>query len=89
MHMDPGHAQAPEGNQPASRAPRGTLAERTFAALFPRWDLLTLGRIHVAVPRGTAIITGGSLSEVVGGISGAAVQDRCPRGTGWPAGGLR
>jgi hypothetical protein len=82
-------AGAPEGNQPASRAPRGTLAERVFAGMFPHWDLMALGCLHLAVPRGTPVIAGDSLSAVVGTISGAAVRDRCPNGTGWPAGASR
>ena len=79
-------AGAPEGNQPASRVSRGTLAERVFAGMFPHWDLLALGCLHLAVPRGTPVITGDSLSAVVGTITGAAVRDRCPNGTGWPLG---
>ena len=77
-------AGAPEGTQPASRAERGTLAERVFAAMVPHWDLLALGCLHHAVPRGTPVIAGDSLGAVVGTIRGAAVRDRCPNGTGWP-----
>jgi len=63
----------------------GTLAERVFAGLFPGWTLHALAGGCIAVPRGTPVITGESLGTVVGQISGAAVRDRCPNGTGWPA----
>lgn len=69
-------------DRPGSRA--GGLAESTFASLFADWRLITFGRLHLAVPQGTPVVTGDSLSEVVGRISGAAARDRCPRGTGWP-----
>lgn len=82
-------AGAPEVNRSGSRAIRGTLAERAFAAMFPHWDLTTYGRLHLAVPRGTPVIAGDSLSAVIGTISGAAVRDRCPNGTGWPDRGTR
>ena len=82
-------AGASEANQPASRAVSGTLAERVFAGLFKNWNLHILGCVHVAVPRGTPVIAGDSLSAVVGTISGAAVRDRCPNGTGWPAASIR
>ena len=61
-----------------------SLAGRAFTAMFPRWDLTTVGRVHVAVPRGTPVIAGENLSEVVGQIRGAAVRGRCVPGTGWP-----
>ena len=69
-------------DRPGNRA--GGLAESTFASLFADWRLITFGRLHLAVPRGTPFVTGAGLSEVVGAIRGAAVRDRCPRGTGWP-----
>ena len=64
--------------------PEPGLAGRAFTAMFPRWDLTTVGCVHVAVPRGTPVIAGENLSEVVGQIRGAAVRGRCVPGTGWP-----
>ena len=32
---------------------------------------------------------GGTPGEVAGQISGAAVRDHCPNGTGWPSGSIR
>jgi hypothetical protein len=66
-----------------STATGGTLAERVFAGLYADWQLTTFGCLHVVAPKGSPVFAG-SLSEVVGQISGAAVRDRCPNGTGWP-----
>jgi hypothetical protein len=78
MGLDLAH----EKNHPGGRA--GGLAESAFASLFAGWRLITFGCLHLAVPAGTPLVTGATLSEVVGGIRGAAVRDRCPNGTGWP-----
>ena len=76
------HASTPD--------PGRSLAANVFAGLFKDWTLLTLGCVHIATPRGTPVITGESLSEIVGRISGAAVRaGYCPNGTGWPAGASR
>ena len=42
--------------------------KRCFASLFTDWRLITFGRLHLAVPRGTPFVTGESLSEVVGAV---------------------
>ena len=81
MHVTTGPDPA-RVDSPGNRA--GGLAESTFASLFTDWRLITLGSLCLAVPRGTPFVTGYSLSDVVGHIRGAAVTDRCPRGTGWP-----
>ena len=84
---DPGRVKLETG--PRTGGSATSLAERAFAGLFTNWSLLALGCIHhVAVPKGTPVYAG-TLSQVVGGISGAAVRGQCPRGTGWPAGGMR
>ena len=57
--------------------PYGTLSEPVFAGLLKDWHLL--GCIRIAAPEGTPVYAGT--------FSGAAVRDRCPNGTGWPAGG--
>ncbi len=74
-------ALAPDHGRPKT----GSLAERTFTGLFTSWQMLTLGCVHVAAPKGTPVYAG-TLSEVVGAISGAAVRGCYPNGTGWPAG---
>ena len=85
-HPDPLRAELKTG--PRTGGSATSLAERAFAGLFTNWQLLTLGCIHIAAPKGSPIYVG-TLSEVVGAISGAAVRDRCPNGTGWPAGTFR
>ena len=88
MHAQgPDLALVPEASHGESRAERGSLAERVFASLFREWQLHTLGCVHVAARKGDPVFIGGTLSEVVGQISGAAVRDRCPNGTGWPSSG--
>jgi len=72
------------GPDPARDVKRPTLAARAFASLFRDWDLATFECLHVATPRGTPLIAGENLSEVVGAVRGAAVRDRCLNGTGWP-----
>ncbi len=67
----------------------GSLAERVFAGFFRGWKMIPvdIGCIVVG-PRGTPVIAAASLGEAVGKISGTAPV-MCPRGTGWPAGGIR
>ena len=62
------------------------LAGLVFRALRGGYDLHMLGCVYVAVPEGTPVFAGESISEIIGGISGAAVRDRGHSGTGWPAG---
>ena len=81
-------AQAPEASHGESRD-GDSLAGRVFSSLFREWQLHTRGCIHVAARKGDPVFIGGTLSEVVGAIAGAATRDRCPRGTGWPPGGAR
>ena len=57
----------------------GSLTEPVFAGLLKDWHLL--GCIRIAAPEGTPVYAGTS--------SGAAVRERCPNGTGWPAGRSR
>ena len=85
-HPDPVRAELKTG--PLTGGSATSLAERAFAGLFTNWTLLTLGCIHVAAPKGSPVYAG-TLSEVVGAISGAAVRERGHSGTGWPAGTTR
>ena len=80
-HPDPVRVELETG--PRTEGSATSLAERVFAGLFANWQLLTLGCIHIATPKGAPVYAG-TLSEVVGQISGAAVWARCPSGTGWP-----
>ncbi len=71
------------GQRGESRA--GTLEARVFRGLYPGLDLHSASGVHVAVPKGTPVFAGATLTAVVWQISGAAVRERCPNGTGWPA----
>ena len=84
--MGPDHAR----EVPACTASRtAPLAERVFAGMFRHWRLIGApGGGCVAVPYGTPVITGDTLSEVVGEIS-RTKGVTCPAGTGWPAGAAR
>lgn len=53
---------------------RGELAARVFRALYPDFELRTVDRTHVAVPRGTPWYAGPSLGELARQISGRAQQ---------------
>ena len=87
LALTPDHGRPKTDTGPRTGGSATSLAERVFAGLFTDWTLLTLGCVHIAAPKGTPVYAG-TLSEVVGAISGAAV-DRCPNGTGWPAGRSR
>ena len=85
-HQDPVRAKL--DTDPRTEGSATPLAAKAFAGLYANWTLLTLGCLHIAAPKGTPVYAG-TLSEVVGAISGAAVRDRWPSGTGWPAGSIR
>jgi hypothetical protein len=56
----------------SSRLPQpGELPSIVFRALFPEFELRTLGGLHVAVPKGTPWYAGYSLGEVARQISTA------------------
>jgi hypothetical protein len=69
------------------RPAAGTLEASVFRDLYPRLDLHNTGGVHVAVPKGTPVFTGSTLTAVVWAIGGHSAA--CPRGTGWPTGGTR
>ncbi len=73
------------GQRGESRA--GTLETRVFLGLYPGLDLHSASGVHVAVPKGTPVFAGPTLTAVVWQASGHAAA--CPRGTGWPTGGAR
>ena len=85
-HLDPVRSKIEPGSRTegSGTPPAG----RVFAGLFANWQLMTLGCVHIAAPKGTPVYAG-TLSEVVVAVAGAATRDRCPRGTGWPARGVR
>ena len=85
-HQDPVRAELE--TSPRTGGSGTSLAERVFAGLFTNWQLTTLGCLHIAAPKDTPVYAG-TLSEVVVAVAGAATRDHCPRGTGWPAGGVR
>ena len=67
-------ALTPDPGRPKTHAgPHETLTEPVFVRLLKDWQLL--GCIRTP-----------GLSDVISQASGAAVRDRCPSGTGWPAG---
>jgi hypothetical protein len=58
----------------APAVPRGELTARVFRALYPDFELRTVDRTHVVVPRGTPWYAGPSLGELARQISGHARQ---------------
>ncbi len=45
------------------------LTPRIFRALYPGFDLLTIGVIHIVTPKGTPVFTGDSLGQLAQQIS--------------------
>jgi hypothetical protein len=85
-HPDPVRAELETG--PRTGGSDVSLAERVFAGLFTNWQLTTFGGLHIAAPKGAPVYAG-TLSDVIVAVAGAATRDRCPNGTGWPAGTSR
>ena len=48
---------------------RADLAEQLFRALYPQYQLSTVGGMHVVVPRGTPCFVGPSLGAIARQIS--------------------
>jgi len=61
---------------------RDELTLRLFRAMYPEFDLRTVGGIHVVVPRGTPWFAGTSLGEIARQISEYEHPD-----SGQPTGG--
>ena len=62
------------GASPAGHPGPDDLAPRIFRALYPGFDLFTIGMIHIVTPKGTPVFTGDSLGEI-------ARQIRCSAST--------
>jgi len=56
------------GTTQASRPDQ--LTARVFRALYPGYDLLTFGVLHVVTPKGTPVLTGESLGHIARQIAG-------------------
>ena len=54
---------------PAGHSGRDDLTPRIFRALYPDFDLLTIGVVHVVTPKGTPVFTGDSLGQIARQIS--------------------
>jgi hypothetical protein len=63
---------------------RDELTLRLFRAMYPEFDLRTVGGIHVVVPRGTPWFAGTSLGEIARQISEFEHPDRDPADPGSP-----
>ena len=59
----------PASAAPFGQPPRDDLTARVFRALYARFDLHTVGSTHIAVPKGTTVFAGATLSEVARQIS--------------------
>ena len=53
-------------------APPGNLTAILFRALYRDLDLITIGDLHIVVPKGTPLLTGDSLGEIARRISAAS-----------------
>jgi hypothetical protein len=64
---------------------RDELTLRLFRAMYPEFDLRTVGGVHVVVPRGTPWFAGPSLGEIARQISEFEHPDRDQPPDGSPA----
>jgi hypothetical protein len=54
----------PTSASPAGHSGRDDLTPRIFRAIYPGFDLLTIGVIHIVTPKGTPVFTGDSLGQI-------------------------
>ena len=59
-------------------APPGDLTAIVFRALYRDFDLITVGVLHIVVPKGTPLLTGDSLGEIARRISAASAPAADP-----------
>jgi len=76
---------------PAGHSGPDDLTPRIFRALYPDFDLLTIGVTHVVTPKGTPVFTGDSLGQIARQISDhehgapAVPSSAAPSADGLPA----
>ena len=65
-------------------APPGNLTAIVFRALYRDFDLITIGVLHIVVPKGTPLFTGDSLGDIARQISAASAPGPGPSYRGQP-----
>ncbi len=57
------------GTSPAGHPGPDDLTPRIFRALYPGFDLLSIGMVNIVTPKGTPVFTGDSLGQIARQIS--------------------